>query len=107
MGFFRNFSQDEIVDQLRFWKRYTTTELATMEQKRISNIVYMGMGEPLGNYVNVKSSINLILAMTDIGKTRITVSTVGLLPRLEDILTDAGWPHVRLAVSLHSAIPAT
>ena len=73
------------------------------DHSRISNIVYMGMGEPLANYENTKASLNTILAQTDIGKTHITVSTVGVLPRLDQILTDPDWPHVRMAVSLHSA----
>ncbi|HBD05669.1 TPA: 23S rRNA (adenine(2503)-C(2))-methyltransferase RlmN, partial [Candidatus Uhrbacteria bacterium] len=64
---------------------------------------YMGMGEPMSNYDNVKNSINRILEHTDIGKTHITVSTVGVLPRLEILLNDPQWPHVRLAISLHSA----
>ena len=63
----------------------------------------MGMGEPLANYEEVKKSLNAIIAQTEIGLTHITVSTVGVLPRLEQILTDAEWPHVRMAVSLHSA----
>ncbi|OGL69706.1 hypothetical protein A3C09_00695 [Candidatus Uhrbacteria bacterium RIFCSPHIGHO2_02_FULL_47_44] len=74
-----------------------------VDHGRISNIVYMGMGEPLANYENTKASLNTIIAQTDIGLTHITVSTVGILPRLEQILTDAEWPHVRMAVSLHSA----
>lgn len=74
-----------------------------VDHSRISNIVYMGMGEPLSNYENTKASLNTIIAQTDIGLTHITVSTVGILPRLEQILTDAEWPHVRMAVSLHSA----
>jgi 23S rRNA (adenine2503-C2)-methyltransferase len=75
----------------------------TIDYARISNIVYMGMGEPLANYENTKESLNRILQNTDIGQTHITVSTVGILPRLEQILTDTEWPHVRMAVSLHSA----
>ena len=74
-----------------------------VDHSRISNIVYMGMGEPLANYEHTKASLNTILKNTDIGLTHITVSTVGILPRLEQILTDAEWPHVRMAVSLHSA----
>lgn len=100
MGLTRSLTADEIVDQYRFWKHFKIAE-------RISNIVYMGMGEPLANYEAVKESLNTLLARTDLGKTRITVSTVGVLPRLEQILTDRGWPHVRLAVSLHSAIEQT
>lgn len=70
--------------------------------ERISNIVVMGMGEPLLNYENVRDALNLIIKYTDIGKTRITVSTAGVLPRMRQILTDPLWPHVRFAVSLHS-----
>ena len=62
----------------------------------------MGMGEPLANYVEVKKALAKLLMYTDIGKTKITVSTVGILPRLKMLLDDPEWPHVRLAVSLHS-----
>lgn len=105
MGLTRSLDADEIIDQIRFWRAF----LAKRPElpPRISNVVYMGMGEPLANYEGVKASLNAILKHTDIGPTHITVSTVGVLPRLEQILTDAEWPHVRLAVSLHSADPKT
>ena len=101
MGFGRNLSSDEIVDQYRFWLEFlrSRTELP----QYISNIVFMGMGEPLANYENVKETLRLILLHTDIGPTRITVSTVGLLPMLRKLLDDPKWPAVRVAVSLHSA----
>lgn len=101
MGFTRNLLADEIVDQYRFWRIFLHERPEITG--RISNIVFMGMGEPLANYDNVKESIQQILAHTDIGPTHITVSTVGLLPMLRKILTDTQWPAVRLAVSLHSA----
>lgn len=101
MGFTRNCTADEIVDQYRFWKIFL--EGRPKITGRISNIVFMGMGEPLLNYDNVKESIRQILLYTDIGPTHITVSTVGLLPMLRKILADQEWPAVRLAVSLHSA----
>lgn len=131
MGFARNLIADEIADQVRFWfaflKKQTTlsstlrlgleessvahripqgdSELVERAEgsQRISNIVFMGMGEPLANYDNVKESIRQLLAYTDIGPTHITVSTVGLLPMLRKLLQDPEWPAVRLAVSLHSA----
>lgn len=105
MGFTRNLSADEIIDQYRFWRIFLEDrpELAP----RITNIVFMGMGEPLANYQNVKETLRQILAHTDIGPTRITVSTVGMISMLERILVDPDWPPVRLAVSLHSADPAT
>lgn len=101
MGFIRNLTSDEIIDQIRFWNTFLCARKEITE--RISNIVFMGMGEPLANYENVKESLRLLLAYTGIGMTRITVSTVGLLPVLWKILDDDKWPAVRLAVSLHSA----
>ena len=101
MGFTRNLSEDEIIDQYRFWA-YRLAALDE-EKERVSNIVFMGMGEPLANYDAVKSSIRMILVHTDIGPTKITVSTVGLVPMLEQLLNDVTWPPVRLAISLHSA----
>lgn len=101
MGFTRNLSREEIIDQYRFWM-YFLAKKPALEQ-RISNLVYMGMGEPLANYDNVKASLKLLLQHTDMGPTRITVSTVGLIPMLRKLLNDPEWPAVRLAVSLHSA----
>jgi 23S rRNA (adenine2503-C2)-methyltransferase len=101
MGFTRNLTADEIVDQYRFWM-YFLSGRHDLEQ-RISNIVYMGMGEPLANYENVRASLLTLLTYTDMGPTRLTVSTVGLIPMLRKILTDEAWPPVRLAISLHSA----
>ncbi len=105
MGFTRNLTVDEIVDQYRFWMMFLEDRPELPE--RITNIVFMGMGEPLANYQNVKDCIQTILKYTDIGPTRITVSTVGLIPMLTQILNDETWPPVRLAVSLHSADPKT
>lgn len=105
MGFSRNLSEDEIVDQVRHWIYFLADhpEIAA----RVSNVVYMGMGEPLANYDAVKQSLRTILKYTDIGPTHMTVSTVGLVPMLNRILDDLEWPAVRLAVSLHSADPQT
>lgn len=105
MGLARNLSSDEIVDQVRFWLFFLADRPALA--RRISNVVFMGMGEPLANYENVKQSLRILLAHTDIGPTHITVSTVGLVPMLEHLLDDSDWPPVRLAVSLHSADPKT
>jgi 23S rRNA (adenine2503-C2)-methyltransferase len=124
MGLTRSLIADEIIDQYRFWKGYEGVEgfkgvedlsepskpskpLQPSKPFRISNIVFMGMGEPLANYEEVKAALNTLLKFTDLGETRLMVSTVGVLPRLEQLLTDPEWPHVRLAVSLHSAIEET
>lgn len=101
MGFIRDLSSDEIIDQYRYWKNFLK-ENSELSQ-HISNIVYMGMGEPMANYENVKKSINTILEYTDIGPTHISVSTVGILSKLEELVEDDNWPPVRMAISLHSA----
>ena len=100
MGLKRSLSSDEIADQYRFWKQFLS-ERPELPQ-RISNVVFMGMGEPLVNVENVKKAIHTWLDYTDLGPTKITVSTVGVLPVLEGILTDPDWPPVRIAISLHS-----
>lgn len=105
MGLTRGLTSDEITDQYRFWRTFLDERPALPQ--RISNVVFMGMGEPLANYENVKTSIQTWLRQSDLGPTHITVSTVGVLPVLEKILTDPGWPDARIAISLHSAIPET
>jgi 23S rRNA (adenine2503-C2)-methyltransferase len=105
MGLTRNLLADEIVDQYRYWSQFLHDHPELSQ--RISNMVFMGMGEPLANYENVREAIRTILKYTDIGRTHITISTVGVLPRLELLLSDPLWPHVRLAISLHSADPKT
>lgn len=107
MGFTRNLSAEEIVDQYRFWLFFLAKKSEEYASATITNIVYMGMGEPLANYGNVKTSLNRILKNTDIGHTRITVSTVGVLPQMQKLLHDPEWPPVKIAVSLHSADPVT
>jgi len=100
MGLKRDLTDDEIVDQYRFWRSYVRGK---KNDARISNVVFMGMGEPLANYENVKDAVRTLLKHTDVGPTRITVSTAGLIPQLESLLEDKDWPDVRLAISLHSA----
>ncbi|MFA5792669.1 MAG: 23S rRNA (adenine(2503)-C(2))-methyltransferase RlmN [Candidatus Gracilibacteria bacterium] len=99
MGLIRSLNADEIVDQYRFWQKFA--------EGRISNLVMMGMGEPMTNYENVKTALITLLKYTDLGPTHITVSTVGILPALENLLNDPTWPDVRIAISLHSAIEET
>lgn len=101
MGLKRSLTVDEIVDQYRFWQQFIANT-KTLDG-RISNVVFMGMGEPLANYAAVKETIHTWLANTDIGPTKITVSSVGILSQLEKLLTDDTWPPVRIAISLHSA----
>ena len=101
MGLTRSLDADEIIDQYRFWNAFLKKNPALPQ--RISNIVFMGMGEPFANYANVKKTIHTWLKYTDLGPTKIMVSTVGILPALERVLTDEDWPKVQIALSLHSA----
>lgn len=101
MGLKRSLLADEIMDQYRFWKDFLKDKPDLPQ--RISNVVFMGMGEPFANYENVKKTIHTWLKHTDMGPTKITVSTVGILAQLEKVLIDPDWPPVRIAVSLHSA----
>ncbi|MBI5728409.1 MAG: 23S rRNA (adenine(2503)-C(2))-methyltransferase RlmN [Candidatus Magasanikbacteria bacterium] len=101
MGLKRSLMGDEIIDQYRFWRNFLVERPAL--PPRISNIVFMGMGEPMANYDNVKAAIHTWLEYTDLGSTHITVSTVGVLSQLEKLLDDPDWPRVRIAISLHSA----
>lgn len=100
MGLNRNLSADEIIDQVRFWLYYLGP--SNDDKNKITNIVIMGMGEPMANYEEIKEALNEVLKFTDIGKTHITVSTVGIFPVLENLLADKNWPNVRLAISLHA-----
>lgn len=101
MGLKRSLHSDEIVDQYRFWRDFLDKDKKL--NQRISNVVFMGMGEPLANYENVKMAIHTWIKYTDMGPTKIMVSTVGVLSQMEKLLTDPEWPPVRIAISLHSA----
>ncbi|GIW43724.1 MAG: dual-specificity RNA methyltransferase RlmN [Candidatus Binatia bacterium] len=70
--------------------------------ERVTNIVFMGMGEPLANYANLVEAIEVLTAPWGYGLSgrRITVSTVGLLPQMERLVRETP---VQLAVSLHAA----
>ncbi len=72
------------------------------EDCRLTNIVYMGQGEPLHNYENVRKATEIFLEPQGLGlgQRRITLSTSGLVPQIKK-LTD--FPPVNIAISLHSA----
>src|SRR5205823_12847657 len=71
--------------------------------RRITNLVYMGMGEPLHNYDNVMRSLRILTDDKGLGlsQRRITVSTVGLVPRIEQLGKEDVRPN--LAVSLNAS----
>ena len=101
-GFNRNLSVAEIIGQLWFAKLALGDFGGDSEDRIISNIVMMGMGEPLANFDNVVAALNLMVDDHAYGlsRRRVTVSTSGIVPAI-DRLRDA-CP-VALAVSLHAA----
>ena len=96
MGFARQLTAEEIYEQVaRF-----ATELRG-DGERLSNVVMMGMGEPLANYRNVIAAIRRMNSELGIGARRITVSTVGVVPNIRRLMNED--LQVRLALSLHCA----
>ncbi len=101
--FGRNVTAGEIVDQIVD----LNTRSLEGHGRRLSNIVYMGMGEPLSNYDEVVRSVRRATAVDGLGiaARRITLSTAGLVPEIRRLADeDLG---IHLAVSLHSAVETT
>jgi 23S rRNA (adenine2503-C2)-methyltransferase len=96
-GFGRNLEADEIFDQARYFAR----ELAR-KNERITNIVFMGMGEPFHNYPNVMKAVRLLNDPhgLGLGHRHITISTVGVVPRIDEFAEEG--LQVNLAISLHA-----
>jgi 23S rRNA (adenine2503-C2)-methyltransferase len=71
--------------------------------EKLTNIVYMGQGEPLHNYENMKKATQIFMMENglNLGQRRITLSTSGLVPAIEKLAVD--FPPVNIAISLHSA----
>jgi 23S rRNA (adenine2503-C2)-methyltransferase len=100
LGLIRHLDAGEIVDQVYRARAL----LAEVEPgRRITNIVYMGMGEPLHNYDNVVRSLRILThdKGASLSQRRITVSTVGLVPRIVQLGTEDVRPN--LAVSLNAS----
>lgn len=99
LGFTRNLDFDEIYDQVALISKLASEEL----DLKLSNIVYMGMGEPLLNYDNVMKSIDIITSENGLAMSpqRITVSTAGIAKMIKQL----GDDNIRfnLAISLHTA----
>jgi 23S rRNA (adenine2503-C2)-methyltransferase len=100
LGLTRNLDPGEIADQV-----YRARALLAAEEpdRRITNLVYMGMGEPLHNYDNVMRSLRILTSDLGVGlsQRRITVSTSGMVPRLEKLGAEDVRPN--LAVSLNAS----
>ncbi len=102
MGFSRNLSTAEIVNQVcavRDWMEHN-------DRGKLSNLVFMGMGEPLANFDNLLDSISILTEQRglDFSERRITVSTCGLIPQMLQLGTAT---NVNLAISLHAVDDTT
>lgn len=97
LGLIRNLTYAEIVEQI-----YHAAQVLHAEDKKLRNVVYMGMGEPFLNYDQVAESIRIATGQKklDLSLRRVTVSTCGIIPGIDRFAED--FPQVSLAVSLHA-----
>lgn len=97
LGFQRNLQPAEIVGQVTATAEY----LATAGDEKITNLVFMGMGEPLANFDNLLRALSILTADLglDFSERRITVSTCGIVPKIAELGSKTA---VNLAISLHS-----
>jgi len=93
-GFTRHLTAGEVLEQVMFASRAAAP-------RRLSNVVFMGMGEPLANYLVTLDVVRRLHEYRGLSARHITVSTVGVAPAIERMAT-TGLP-LTLAVSLHSA----
>lgn len=94
-GLARNLTAGEIVDQVLWAARHAPTG------RRVTNVVFMGMGEPLANYDNTLAAARTLNRLMGIGFRRIAISTCGLVPAMRRLAREQIPVH--LAVSLHAA----
>jgi len=97
MGFKRNLTAGEIIEQIIFFERYLKKE-----NLRVTNVTYMGMGEPFLNYENVLESIKVLNSKEyfNIGARSISVSTAGIIEGIKRF-SEEGL-QINLAISLHA-----
>ena len=97
LGLLRNLEFHEIIEQIML-----ANDHLAPEDKKIRNIVYMGMGEPFLNYDNVRESIRIASEQKklDLSSRRITISSCGIVPGIKKLAQD--FSQVSLAISLHA-----
>ncbi|MFA6382830.1 MAG: 23S rRNA (adenine(2503)-C(2))-methyltransferase RlmN [Parcubacteria group bacterium] len=98
MGFVRNLTAEEITDQVLFWKQYIKSQSA-----KLTDVVYMGMGEPFLNWAQVNESLKNLIdpELFGFGSRSISVSTAGIPEGIAKFAEE--FPQVNLAISLHFA----
>jgi 23S rRNA (adenine2503-C2)-methyltransferase len=101
-GFERNLTAGEIVEQVLYFSRRVRDSDGVARHKHITNVVYMGMGEPLANYSALMQSIEMLTSPRAYGTSprNITVSTAGLVPQIRFLSGEK--KKIGLAVSLHA-----
>jgi 23S rRNA (adenine2503-C2)-methyltransferase len=100
-GFERHLEAGEIVAQVAYAQAFLRTGAMPTSPDRVTNVVFMGMGEPLANYRRVRESIRRMVENMGLSPRSLTVSTVGIVPGMLR-LAEEPW-RVNLAVSLHAA----
>ncbi len=114
-GWKRNLAVEEIVGQILATERLVAAESTatqsegerpgsqSLEARTITNLVFMGMGEPLANYANLVRALRILNAPwgCGIGARKITISTSGLVPQIRQLAAEP--EQFRLAISLHGA----
>jgi len=99
-GLIRNLRTEEIVDQFLQVQRLT--------KEKIRNVVFMGMGEPLANYQNVRKAVEIMVSPwgLDLSKRRVSISTSGLINQLREMAKDPLMSQLNLAVSVNAPTQA-
>ncbi len=97
-GLQRNITSGEIMEQVLFFER-----ILRKRKDKLTNLVFMGMGEPFANYKQVMKAVDYLTDSEGLnfGARRITISTVGLVPMIEEFAGENR--QINLAVSLHAA----
>ncbi len=97
MGFKRNLTSDEIIEQVIFFNRYLKSE-----GQQVTNVTFMGMGEPFLNYENVWEAVKVFndYKYFNIGVRSISISTAGIIEGIKKLSDEI--LHVNLAISLHA-----
>jgi len=97
MGFKRNLTAEEILEQVIFFARFLK-----LEDGRVTNVTFMGMGEPFLNYDNVLNAIKILndAKYFNIGVRSLSISTAGIIEGIKKLSDES--LHVNLAISLHA-----
>jgi 23S rRNA (adenine2503-C2)-methyltransferase len=99
-GLKRHLKTSEVIGQFMSVQKWLKENVS--EASKLTNIVYMGQGEPLHNFENMKKATQLFLEVKGLGlgQRRITLSTSGLVPAIEKLID---FPPINIAISLHAS----